>query len=87
MNYYYMYSGHSPGYFVIKNENVQVKLKYSFVLHTGIAVSHLIWTYTHGLFQEAVMISCQGQLSLPFYFRIITSNLKMSGMPCIFISY
>jgi hypothetical protein len=38
------------------NKNVKVKVKYSFVLHTGFAGS-------------------------PFYFRIITSHLKMSGIP------
>jgi len=27
----------SPGYFVFKNENVKVKVKYGFVLHTGFA--------------------------------------------------
>jgi hypothetical protein len=26
-----------PGYFVVKNENVKVKVKYGFVLHTGLA--------------------------------------------------
>jgi len=49
-----------PGYFVFKNENVKVKVKYGFVLHTGFAGS-------------------------PFYFRIITSYLKMSGMPCLIL--
>ena len=42
-----------PSYFVFKNENVKVKVKYGFVLQDP-----------------------------PFYFRIITSYLKMSGMPC-----
>jgi hypothetical protein len=26
-----------PRYFVVKNENVKVKVKYGFVLHTGLA--------------------------------------------------
>ena len=43
-----------PGYFVFKNENVKVKVKYGFVLQDS-----------------------------PFYFRVITSYLKMSGMPCL----
>jgi len=46
----------SPGYFVFKNEKVKVKVKYGFVLYTGLTGS-------------------------PFYFRIITSYLKMSEMP------
>jgi hypothetical protein len=29
----------TPGYFVFKNENVNLKAKYSFVLHTGFARS------------------------------------------------
>jgi hypothetical protein len=33
------------GYFVFKNENVKVKVKYSFVLRTGLAGSHLVWAY------------------------------------------
>ena len=33
------------GYFVFKNENVKVKVKYSFVLRTGLAGLHLVWAY------------------------------------------
>jgi hypothetical protein len=32
----------SRGYFVFKNENVKVKVKYGFVLHTGFAGSLLL---------------------------------------------
>jgi hypothetical protein len=32
----------SQGYFVFKNENVKVKVKYGFVLHTGFAGSTLL---------------------------------------------
>jgi hypothetical protein len=34
---------YSPGYFVFKNENVQVKVKYGFVLHTGFAGSPFLF--------------------------------------------
>jgi hypothetical protein len=37
----------TPGYFVFKNENVKVKVKYSFVLHTGFAGSHLLFKHYH----------------------------------------
>ena len=33
------------GYFVFKNENVKVKVKYSFVLRSGLAGLHLVWAY------------------------------------------
>jgi hypothetical protein len=52
------------GYFVFKNENVKVKVKYGIVLLAGFARS-------------------------PFYFSIIiiTSYLKMSGMPWGWVVY
>jgi len=62
-----------PGYFVLKIENVKVKVKYSFVLHTGLAGSHLVWTEVRCLFQVPVMVSGQGQFCI-----LVNYHLKLS---------